>query len=74
SLGGDTICVDVARMYFGSTPQSIIYLNNDITTSAEVLKNLADSCEASKYIVSREPATKEHDPSWGTLESQRVGH
>lgn len=71
SLGGDTICVDVARMYFGSTPQSIIYLNNDITTSAEVLKNLADSCEASKYIVSREPATKEHDPSWGTLEDQR---
>ena len=71
ALGGDTSCVDTARMYFGSTPDSVVYLDNGIVTEVKELKKIADSVEAVKHITSYTPVPKDHDPDWGTIEDQR---
>lgn len=72
SLGGDRTCVDAARLYFGSHSGSIVHLDNDITTRLDTLHRLAESSEASKYIVTRANSTKDHDPEWGTIHDQRA--
>lgn len=72
SLGGDKSCVDTARMYYGSKPDSIVHLNNDVVTSVDLLLNIAKSAEAEKYVVNRTPVPRDHDPDWGTLTDQRV--
>ena len=72
ALDGDKACVDVARLYFGSRPDSIRLLDTDTTTSVSVLKGLADATRASQYIVSRQAVAKDHDPNWGTIEDQRL--
>lgn len=71
ALGGDTVCVDVARMYFGSNPDSILLVDSEATTSVEKLRQIADSVEASKYVVEREKTVREYGPEWGTIEDQR---
>lgn len=70
-LGGDKACVDVARLYFGSTPNSIVHLDNESLTSISTLQSLSDSVNASQFVVSRQAAVKEHDPDWGNIEDQR---
>lgn len=72
SLGGDRACVDTARMYYGSSPDSIIHLDNESTTSIETLLSLAEAANASQYIVSYNHVPRDHDPDWGTLEDQRL--
>lgn len=71
-LGGDTVCIDVARLYFGSKPDSVIHLDNDSLTSLSTLQSLADSVSASRYLVNREAAVKDLDPDWGTIDDQRL--
>jgi hypothetical protein len=71
SLGGDRACVDTARLYFGSRPDSIIHLDNDVTTSLDTLDRLAKDSEADRYVVTRASGVKDHDPDWGTLDDQR---
>ena len=72
SLGGDRACVDTARLYFGSRPDSIIHLDNDITTGLDVLHRLAEASDAGRYVTTRTANVKDHDPEWGTLQDQRV--
>jgi hypothetical protein len=71
-LGGDTVCVDVARLYFGSRPDSVIHLDNHSVTQLSTLQSLADSVSASKYILNREASVKDTDPEWGTIDDQRL--
>lgn len=71
-LDGDRACVDVARLYFGSTADSIRLLDTNVTTSLDVLQTLADSTRAAQYVLSRQAVSKEHDPDWGTIEDQRL--
>lgn len=70
SLGGDKSCVDVARLYFGSRPDSIIHLNNDVVTPISVLEGIAKSVNAEKFITTKPSVPKELDPDWGTVEDQ----
>lgn len=72
SLGGDRSCVDTARMYYGSHPESIIHLDNDSTTPLDKLLSLAESVNASQYVAKRNHVPRDHDPDWGTLEDQRL--
>jgi hypothetical protein len=71
ALGGDKVCVDVARIYYGSHANSVIRFDDKATTSLATLQSIADSAEAAKYVVSRVATPKEHDPDWGTLADQR---
>ena len=58
-------------MYFGSRPDSIIHLDNDITTGLDVLHRLAEASDAGRYVTTRTASVKDHDPEWGTLQDQR---
>ena len=71
-LGSDTVCIDVARLYFGSKPDSVIHLDTESLTSLSTLQSIADSVSASKYIVNREASVKDLDPDWGTIDDQRL--
>jgi hypothetical protein len=70
-LNADKSCVDVARLYFGSQPDSIVYFNDEVVTPLGVLQSLADSVSASQYVVNRDPESKEYEPDWGTEDDQR---
>jgi len=70
-LNGDRACIDTARMYYGSYPDSVIHMDNEILTPVQVVRDLADSVGADKYVYSRQHAPREHDPDWGTIEDQR---
>jgi len=71
SLGGDKSCVDTARLYFGSKPDCIVHLDNEIVTPVSTLQSLAALVNASNYVVSREHVPREHDPDWGDITEQR---
>lgn len=71
ALDGDKACIDVARMYYGSTPESIIHLDNDSVTTVELLRSIAKSAEAEKFVGSKDSVPREYDPTWGTLADQR---
>lgn len=70
ALDGDRACVDTARMYFGSTPDSIIHLDNEVTTPVDVLRSLSESVGADKYVVRNVHVPRDYDPDWGTVEDQ----
>lgn len=71
-LDGDRACVDVARLYFGSGPDSIVYINPEITTDLSTLQSLAEIAKASQYLTSNTPQVKEYDPDWGDITDQRL--
>jgi len=70
SLGGDRACVDTARMYYGSSPDSIIHLDNECVTPVELLLSLAEAANSTQYITSHVHVPRDHDPDWGTLDDQ----
>lgn len=70
-LNGDKACVDVARLYFGSTAESVVHLDNESTTSLGTLTQLSKSVNASQYVTSRQTSVKDHDPDWGNIVDQR---
>lgn len=71
SLDGDKSCVDVARLYFGSGPDSIVHLDDETTVDLGLLKSLAESANAQRFVTNYTPEPKEYGPEWGTLEDQR---
>jgi len=71
ALQADTACVDVARLYFGSTKESVIRFDSNCLTELATLQKISDSIQAEKYIVTRESVPREHDPDWGSIEDQR---
>ena len=71
ALQADRACVDVARLYYGSTKDSVARFDPNCSTPTSVLQAISDSVGAEKYITSRQAVPREHDPDWGTLEDQR---
>lgn len=71
ALNSDKSCVDVARLYFGSRPDSIVYINDQATTTVKSLETLVNSVSAHQYVTDRTPEPKEYDPEWGTDDDQR---
>lgn len=71
ALQADKACVDVARLYFGSTKESIVLFDNDSLTELDTLQAVSDAVGAEKYMTTRQSVPKEHDPDWGTISDQR---
>jgi hypothetical protein len=72
ALDSDKSCVDVARLYFGSGPDSIVHIDDQVTTPVSVLQKLAESVSAQQYITERTAEPKPYDPDWGTNDDQRA--
>jgi hypothetical protein len=71
ALDGDKSCVDVARLYFGSSANSIVYIDDEVTTPTSILEGLAETVSASQHITERTSEPKEYDPDWGNDDDQR---
>lgn len=70
--GADTQCVDVARLYFGSKPDSIVEINQEEYTPVSVLESLVVSTKASDLMVKSERNVfKSEDSEWGDAKLQR---
>lgn len=71
-FGADTQCVDVARLYFGSTENSIISVSQDSLVSISSLENLVDQTGVEKFAVkSDRNVSKPDDAEWGDAKTQR---
>jgi hypothetical protein len=70
-LDGDKACVDLARLYFGSTADSVVHLDAEATTPILTLEALAERVQAEQYVVPRTAIPKENDPDWGDITDQR---
>ena len=73
AFDGDKQCIDVARLYFGSTPDSIIEVNKDAYVSIATLSNLAVKINADQYInkVAERGAEKPEATHWGDSVAQK---
>lgn len=71
ALQADRACVDVARLYFGSTSESIMLFNKSYSADIDTLEKISKTVNADKYVTNRQSSPKEHDPDWGTIEDQR---
>lgn len=68
AFDGDKQCIDVARLYFGSKPDSIIEVNKNATVSIEKLQDLAKEINADQYLV-KVGRDESLSPHRGTLRS-----
>lgn len=67
----DPACVDTARLYFGSTANSIVYLNKENSNSVKTLEDLANKLGADKFLSkSKKCQTKPDESVWGSEETQ----
>lgn len=68
----DTQCIDVARLYFGSKPDSIITVNNDSVVPVSVVEKIAKEVGAEQYVIKGERNISKPDNSeWGDAKIQR---
>lgn len=70
-MGGDKVCVDLARIYYGSTEQSVVWFDEGAITTHGTLQSMADAVGAANLLSIRPPSQKDHELEWGTLEDQR---
>jgi hypothetical protein len=70
ALGGDRVCVDVARMYFGSTANSVVIINPEQTTSLELVKKIT-STQSIPRPVQQSKLSVPKDVGWGSPEEQQ---
>lgn len=67
----DKSCVDIARLYFGSKSNSIIYIN-DVCTSKKNLLNLASTYNVDRFISKKSKNIEKPDELiWGDLDTQQ---
>ena len=73
AFDGDKQCIDVARLYFGSKPGSIIEVNKDASVSTETLSKLAKEINADQYInkVVERGQSKPDSTHWGDSTIQK---
>lgn len=70
-FNSDKSCVDIARLYFGSKPNSIVHLSPHNINSKDALLDLAKRIGVEKYIIKKKQnLEKPDDVIWGTLELQ----
>lgn len=65
----DKACVDAARLYFGSTPESVIFTQEDSFTSLELLEKLCKNTKLEKSI--QHPKCERKDIEWGDSQTQQ---
>lgn len=71
ALGGDKVCVDVARIYFGSLPQSMILLNPEQTTSLTLVQSIAKTQSIPKPVQQSKLSVAKSS-AWGSPEEQKA--
>lgn len=71
-LGGDRQCIDVARMFYGSYPDSVVILDKDQVTSVAALENVVKNIDLPKIKTSVINQTKEDGTEWGNMAAQKI--
>lgn len=72
SFGSDEACVDTARLYFGSGPDSVVYINRDAKNTVKTLGEIAEAVKADQYLTnSKLNQDKPDEAIWGTPEIQK---
>lgn len=67
----DKACVDAARLYFGSTPNSIIFAQDDIFTKISTLEKLFKNTRLESTISSQNKCLRK-DIEWGDSATQQA--
>jgi hypothetical protein len=71
AFDSDPACVDTARLYFGSTANSIVYIDKEATNSISVLEQLAKKMNADQYLSKNKTSqTKPDETVWGSKDVQ----
>lgn len=71
AFDSDKACVDTARLYFGSVPNSIVYIDRDANNTVKTLVEIADSVKAEQFITaSKLHQDKPDETIWGTPQTQ----
>jgi hypothetical protein len=69
---GDTQCIDVARLYFGSIPDSVVSVDSDSLVEVDILERIAKDLDAEKFLVKGERNVSKPDSTeWGDAKIQR---
>lgn len=69
----DKACVDVARLYFGSTPGSIVLVDDKQTCSIALLEEVAKGAEGqSRLVKTQRNVAKPENTEWGDSKLQRA--
>jgi hypothetical protein len=70
AFNSDKSCVDTARLYFGSTPESVKLVSSDPQVSTEFLEKLSKKTKA--HLLNSTQKRDEHkDVEWGDAQLQR---
>lgn len=70
-FNSDKSCVDAARLYFGSTSNSIVFVDPSAMVSREVLLDIVKQTNADKFITkSKLNESKDEEIVWGDLSKQ----
>lgn len=73
AFDADKQCIDVARLYFGSNPDSIISVEVEAITPLKTLEKIATDFEAEKYLTKSERnISKPENTEWGDAKTQRL--
>lgn len=73
AFDADKQCIDIARLYFGSVANSIIFVKAENVVPLKTLEEIADKFEAEKYLTKSERnVAKPKDTEWGDAKTQRL--
>ena len=71
--GSDKQCIDVARLYFGSTPNSIVSVDSESVVDISLLEGVAEKTSAETLLIKGERNTPKPDNTeWGDAKLQRA--
>lgn len=70
-LSGDRQCIDVARMFYGSTAESVVSLEPDNVTTISHLKKITKNVDIPKIKTTSLGKTKDDQECWGDMEAQK---
>lgn len=70
-LNGDKSCIDVARMFYGSTSKSVVSLQPDHYTSISLLEKVTKEVDMPRMKVATLNKPKEDGEGWGDMAAQK---
>lgn len=71
AFDSDEACVDTARLYFGSGPDCIVFLDRDAKTTVKTLEEIAASVKADQFLTSSKLNQDKPDEAiWGSEQVQ----
>lgn len=71
-LGGDKACIDVARMFYGSTSESVISLQPGLYTSVAMLEEITKGVDIPRIKTTTLNKSKEDGEGWGDMQAQKA--